>query len=92
MKILISPYLSESVFIDIKPEDKIGIIRKKIKEQFSDININNNMSFLFNNIFLDDNKTLKDYKIKENSTIYIVPKIEDNLNSSNRIKTLKNFS
>ena len=92
MKILISPYLSESVFIDIKPEDKIGIIRKKIKEQFSDININNNMSFLFNNIFLDDNKTLKDYKIKENSTIYIVPKIEDNLNSSNRIKTLTNFS
>ena len=92
MKILISPYLSESVFIDIKPEDKIGIIRKKIKEQFSDININNNMSFLFNNIFLDDNKTLKDYKIKENSTIYIVPKIEENLNSSNRIKTLTNFS
>lgn len=92
MKILISPYLSESVFIDIKPEDKIGIIRKKIKEQFPDININNNMSFLFNNIFLDDNKTLKDYKIKENSTIYIVPKIEENLNSSNRIKTLTNFS
>ena len=92
MKILISPYLSESVFIDIKPEDKIGIIRNKIKEQFPDININNNMSFLFNNIFLDDNKTLKDYKIKENSTIYIVPKIEDNLNSSNRIKTLTNFS
>ena len=50
------------------------------------------MSFLFNNIFLDDNKTLKDYKIKENSTIYIVPKIEENLNSSNRIKTLTNFS
>ena len=92
MKILISPYLSESVFIDIKPEDKIGIIRKKIKEQFSDININNNMSFLFNNIFLDDNKTFKDYKIIENSTIFIVPKIEDNINSSNRIKTLTNFS
>ena len=92
MKILISPYLSESVFIDIKPEDKIGIIRKIIREQFTDININNNMSFLFNNIFLDDNKTFKDYKIIENSTIFIVPKIEDNLNSSNRIKTLTNFS
>lgn len=92
MKILISPYLSESVFIDIKPEDKIGIIRKIIREQFSDININNNMSFLFNNIFLDDNKTFKDYKIIENSTIFIVPKIEDNINSSNRIKTLTNFS
>lgn len=92
MKILISPYLSESVFIDIKPEDKIGIIRKIIREQFPDININNNMSFLFNNIFLDDNKTFKDYKIIENSTIFIVPKIEDNLNSSNRIKTLTNFS
>ncbi len=92
MKILISPYLSESVFIDIKPEDKIGIIRKIIREQFPDININNNMSFLFNNIFLDDNKTFKDYKIIENSTIFIVPKIEDNINSSNRIKTLTNFS
>ena len=92
MKILISPYLSESVFIDIKPEDKIGIIRKIIREQFTDININNNMSFLFNNIFLDDNKTFKDYKIIENSTIFIVPKIEDNINSSNRIKTLTNFS
>ena len=92
MKILISPYLSESVFIDIKSEDKIGIIRKIIREQFTDININNNMSFLFNNIFLDDNKTFKDYKIIENSTIFIVPKIEDNINSSNRIKTLTNFS
>ena len=90
MKILISPYLSESVFIDIKPEDKIEKIRKIIMEQFPDINIDNNMSFLFKNIFLNDNKTLKDYKIIENSTIFIVPKIEGN--SSNRIKTLTNFS
>jgi len=90
MKILISPYLSESVFIDIKPEDKIEKIRKIIMEQFPDINVDNNMSFLFKNIFLNDNKTLKDYKIIENSTIFIVPKIEGN--SSNRIKTLTNFS
>ena len=90
MKILISPYLSESVFIDIKPEDKIEKIRKIIMEQFPDINVDNNMSFLFKNIFLNNNKILKNYKIIENITIFIVPKIEGN--SSNRIKTLTNFS
>ena len=75
MQIIIKSIFGLSTYLDVQPSDTIGCVKEKYGElrgiQYWHFNL------AFGGKILEDNKTLADYNIQDQSTLYIILKNYD---------------
>ena len=69
MQIFVKTLTEKTIIIEVEQNDSIENIESKIKDL--EKNVYEKYIFLFEDIILEDNKTLKDYNIQNESIIYI---------------------
>lgn len=72
MQIYVKPLKGETLTLDVEPTDDIDAVKTKIQEM-NDTPVGS-IRLLFNGEELEDNATLEDYSIPENSTLKMVPR------------------
>ncbi len=69
MQIFIKTLTEKTITLEVEQNDTIENIQSKIKDL--EKNVYEKYIFLFEGILLEDNKTLQDYNIQNESVIYI---------------------